>query len=102
MLTLRPHKEDTYIIKLDAMNLYGKVMRYPICQSGFKRLTEDQWQEIDWLAQREDQYTGYFVECDLEYPPELHDAHHDNPLATERVAVTPSVLSEKQGEVPRE
>ena len=96
-----PTKPKIYIINLDTNNLYGKALSYPIRQSGFIWLTEEQWSTINWLAQREDQYTGYFVECDLEYPPELHDAHNDYPLAPERVAVTPSVLSEKQVEVAR-
>ena len=94
-------KPTNYIINLDANNLYGKAMSYPMPQSGVTWLTEEQWSTISWLAQREDQYTGYFVECDLEYPPELHDSHNDYPLAPERVAVTPSVLSEKQVEVAR-
>ena len=96
-----PSKPTIYIVNLDANNLYGKAMSYPMPQSGFTWLTEEQWQPIDWLAQTEEQSTGYFVECDLEYPPELHDSHNDYPLAPERVAVTPSVLSDKQVEVAR-
>ena len=70
-------------------------------QSGFTWLTEEHWSTLNWLAQRKDQYTGYFVQCDLEYPPDLHDALNDYPLAPERVAVTACVLSEKQVEVAR-
>ena len=66
-----PTKPKIYIINLDAYNLYGKAMSYPMPQSGFTWLTAEQWSTINWLAQREDQYTGYFVEGDLEYPPEL-------------------------------
>ena len=51
------------------------------------------------MAQRENQATGYVIECDVKYPPELHDSHNDYPLAPERVAVTQSVLSEKQEEL---
>ena len=54
-------KPTNYIIYLDANNLYGKAMSYPMPQSGFTWLTEEQWSSINWLAQREDQYTGYFV-----------------------------------------
>ena len=56
---------------------------------------------MNWLAQREDQNTGYFVECDLEYHAKLQDSQNVYPLGPVRVAVTPSVLSEKQVEVKR-
>ena len=75
---------------------------YPMPASGFPWATEEEWQQIDWLAQREDQYTGYFVECDLEYPTELHNAHNDYPLAAQKVAVIASVLSEKYVELARQ
>ena len=88
-----PTKTKVYIINLDANNLYGKAMRFPMPESRFTWLTEE-WCMIHWLTQREDQYTVYFVESDLEYPLELHDSH-DYPLAPERIAVTPSVLREK-------
>ena len=76
-------------------------MSYPMPQSWFIWLSEEQWRMFDWLAQTEEQSTRYFVECDLEYPPKLHDSRNDYPLAPERFAVTPSVLSEKQVELAR-
>ena len=72
-----PTKPKIYIINLYANNLYGKAMSFPMPPSGFTLLTEEQWSTIISVAQREGQYIGYFVECDLEYAPELHDAHND-------------------------
>ena len=91
-----PTKPRNYIFNLDGKNLDGKPMSYTMPHSGFICLIEEQWSKIHWLAQREDQYTGYFVECVLEYPPELHDSKNDYPLAPETVAVRSSVLSDKQ------
>jgi hypothetical protein len=31
-----------------------------------------------------DNNEGCFIECDLEYPKELHDLHNDYPLAVEQ------------------
>ena len=97
-----PSKPINYIVNLDANNLYGKSMSYPMPQSGFTSLTYEQWPKIEWLAQRENHATGFFIECALEYPPGLHDSHNAYPIPAERMAVTPSVLSEKQVEVARQ
>ena len=56
-----PTKHSIYISNLDANNLYRKAMSYPMRQSGFTLLTEEQWQKINWLAQSADQSTGYFL-----------------------------------------
>ena len=50
-----PTKPKIYIINLDANNLYGKAMSYPMPQSGFTWLTEEQWSPLNWLGQREAQ-----------------------------------------------
>ena len=48
---------------------------------------EDKWD--DTFKNKE----GYFIECDLEYPKELHDLHNDYPLAPEKLIVQDDWLS---------
>ena len=55
-------KPTIYIINLETNNLYGMPMSYPMPESVFTWLSEEKWSKIDWVAQREDQYTGYFGE----------------------------------------
>ena len=41
----------------------------------------------------EDSPVGFIVDCDLDYPSHLHDAHSDYPLAPEHLTVSPEMLS---------
>ena len=50
----------------------------------------------DILQLPDDADIGYFLEVDMEYPPELHHAHNDYPLAPERLSVTREMLSPYQ------
>ena len=89
----------SYIIDLDANNLYGWAMSQPMPAGGFQWMMPEEYAQIDWRAQTEEQPQGYFIECDLEYPPELHDAHNDYPLAPERLNVQATLLSDAQVEL---
>ena len=91
-----PSKPSKYIIYLDANNLYGWSMSEPLPTGDFAWLDADEIRGIDWLTQVAEQEYGYFVECDLEYPAELHDLHSDYPLAPQRLEITMEMLSEKQ------
>ena len=96
MSTYNPAIPKSYIIYLDANNLYGWAMSMPMPLDGFVWLQPHEYVHIDWQNQREDQPTGYFIECDLDYPPEVHDLHDEYPLAPERINVQVEMLSEAQ------
>jgi hypothetical protein len=60
-------------------------------QEEVENLTQDDI--LAWLC---DGDKGYVIECDLKYPPNLHDSHSDYPLAPERLEVTQEMLSPYQ------
>ena len=91
-----PTVPSSYIIYLDANNLYGWAMSESLPTGDFRWLAADEWLTIDWCAQQVDQEFGYFIECDLLYPAELHDKHNDYPLAPERMRVEEPMLSDAQ------
>ena len=64
-------EESSYIIYLDANNLYGWAMSKPLPYGNFK------WVEPKYVKGKK-QGIGYIYEVDLEYPDELHDLHNDD------------------------
>ena len=70
---------STYIVYLDANNLYGWAMSKPLPTHGFK------WMEVSELETWENH--SCILEVDLEYPKSLHDSHSDYPLAPEQTEV---------------
>ena len=81
--------ESSYLMYLDANSLYGWAMGQPLPKGGFKWLKETKWDDIFKNKER----IGYFIECDLEYPKELHYLHNDYPLAPEKLIVQDDWLS---------
>jgi hypothetical protein len=86
----QPH---SYIFYLDANNLYGWAMSQLLPIGGFRFLSDDEIAQIDFANVSDDSDIGYVVECDLEYPAELHELHNDYPLAPEHLTVTEDMLS---------
>ena len=83
-------KENSYIMYLDANNLYGWAMSQSLPVDGFKWETKT----LDQIMyMNENDSRGCFVEVDLEVPTELHDLMNDYPLAPEKKAVTYDMLS---------
>jgi hypothetical protein len=60
---------------------------------GFRFLSEEEISQIDFANVPDDSDIGYTVECDLEYPGELHESHNDYPLAPEHMTITEAMLS---------
>lgn len=81
-------QESQTLLYLDANNLYGGSMSYPLPLNGFRWLSDDEVRDFD--PQRDiklEDGPGYILEVDLEYPPDLHLAHNSLPLAPEHLNV---------------
>ncbi|KAK5644145.1 hypothetical protein RI129_007990 [Pyrocoelia pectoralis] len=67
----------------DVNSLYGATMCEPLPYADFSFV--DDFETLDILNHSDDSDMGYIVECDLDYPQELHDSHNDLPLAPEHM-----------------
>ena len=84
----------SYIIYLDANNLYGKAMSEKLPDGNLQWVKN--FDEEFILNFDSDGDTGLFVKCDLHYPKHLHDLHNDYPLAVESRNIMKSELSAYQ------
>ena len=82
-----PDELSSYIMYLDANNLYGWAMSQPLPYRNFKWIDAS-----DVIPKRKG--IGHIYEVDLEYPEELHDLHNDYPCAAEKIKVTDDMLSD--------
>ena len=112
---------NTWIVYLDANNLYGAAMSMKLPHSNFEWLpdgqvwpmfkkyvlgkTEDERGYVTfdhdklnaWLdKQSKDQDKGYILEVDFEYPDEIHELMSDYPVGVERRCVNEDELSNMQ------
>ena len=86
-------KPNSWIMYLDANNLYGWAMMQPLPVGGFQWIIP----ELDEvLATPDAAAEGYILEVDLEYPEQLHDRHSDYTLAPETMTVPEQWLSSYQ------
>jgi hypothetical protein len=79
MINYDPTKESSYLVPVDANNLYGDAMSFKLPYKSFKwcsteeiRYLEEQLHEIS-----DDNNIGYTLKVSLDYPKELHDKHND-------------------------
>ena len=82
-----PDKQSSYIMYLDANNLYGWAMSKPLPYRNFR------WVNADSVISKK-KGVCHIYEVDLEYPEELHDLHNDYPCAPEKIKVTDDMLSD--------
>ncbi|XP_028415651.1 uncharacterized protein LOC114544475 [Dendronephthya gigantea] len=88
-----PEQETSYVMYLDANNLYGWAMSQPLPTGEFDWLTDQEIAELDITDVADDDDEGYILEVDLHYPSELHDLHNDYPLAPEKMKISSEMLS---------
>ena len=83
---------DSYILYLDANNLYGYAMCEYLPQKNFK------WNTEEWTVEKnlnlDDEGTkGYLFNVNIHYPQELHDEHNGYALAPENKAIKKDMLN---------
>ena len=88
-----PEKTTSYIMYLDANNLYGWAMSECLPSGNFQWVDDDALKNLDIQQVAADADRGYILEVDLEYPEDIHDLHSDYPVAPERKAVAKEELS---------
>ena len=89
-----PAKESSYIVYLDANNLYGWAMSQYLPTGEFRWLAKEEAAGLDVTSIPDDGEKGYILEVDLDYPEELHDLHNEYPLAPEKTCVSEDMLSD--------
>jgi len=88
-----PQKPTTYIIYLDANNLYGASQSQSLPVGDFRFLLEQEISNFKLESVPENSPTVCLISCDLEYPDYLHEPHSDYPLAPEHLTVDKDKLS---------
>ncbi len=87
--------ENTKIFYTDLNAMYSTAMCEPLPHSCFEILKKEDIENIDWFnieALANNSY-GYFLEVDLEFPPNIHEEFSEMPLAAEKMTITYSMLS---------
>ena len=74
-------QKSTFLVYLDANNLYGWAMSQPLPVADFAWMNEEELENWEKFVKEEGK--GCILEVDLLYPRELHDLHNDFPLAPE-------------------
>ena len=94
MSSYNPNEESSYLMYLDANNLYSWVMSQSLPYKDFKWCRSSGATGLDWLNKYdENSPQGIILEVDLEYPQELHNLHNGYPCAAEKIKVTNDMLS---------
>ncbi|XP_072400401.1 uncharacterized protein [Diabrotica undecimpunctata] len=78
-------KPTSYILYLDATNLYGYAMSQFLPHGDFRWLDDVEITHFDCLSVDDESPKGYVLEVDLAYPETLHDFHNDLPFCPENL-----------------
>ena len=109
-----PRQPTSYIMEVDANNLYGWAMSQEMPDGDFEWLSQDECRDMELLLNyadgrmaifdtglfdhwdNEEDKKSFILEVDLEYPPELHERDDDYPLAPEVMTIEPEITGEKK------
>lgn len=87
------NETDSEIAYIDANNLYGNAQLSKLPTGTYSWLDEEELKDFDINKINLEGKYGYFIECDLTYPKNLHKSHQNLPLAPEILEVNFDCLS---------
>ena len=88
-------KDDSYIVYLDANNLYGHAMSQYLPTGDFK-WNEEKWNTDRILKLKDDSDIGYLFDVDVSYPEELHDYLNQYSPLPENMIIKKNYLNDWQ------
>jgi hypothetical protein len=88
-------KDDSYIVYLDANNLYGHAMSQYLPTGDFK-WNNEKWNTDRILNLKDDSEIGYLFDVDISYPEELHDYLNQYPPLPENMIIKKDYLNDWQ------
>ena len=88
-------KDDSYIVYLDANNLYGHAMSQYLPTGEFK-WNEEKWNTDRILKLKDDSEIGYLFDVDISYPEDLHDYLNQYPPLPENMIIKKDYLNDWQ------
>ena len=101
-----PTKPTSFIMEVDANNLYGWAMSQAMPDSDFEWLSDAECREMEHrlinVVERNEIFghnRGYIFEVDMDYPQELHERDDDYPMAPELITIEAQITGEKQHEL---
>jgi hypothetical protein len=82
---------DTFLLPVDANNLYGQALSMPLPVGDFRWVDEQElqlnWSEDSVLALDDDDEFAFLFELDLVYPTDIHRRTEELPLAPEKLTI---------------
>ena len=99
--------KSSYLVYLDAKNLYGWAMSRKLPVDGFKWIEKENLSKFDEKFKKdydENSDKGYILKVDVEYPKKFHKLHRDLPFLSERMKINKyskltSILFDKENYV---
>ncbi|XP_065216507.1 uncharacterized protein LOC135842799 [Planococcus citri] len=80
-----PSQPSSYLVYLDANNLYGWAMSQPLPTNNFRWLKSYEVEYFNLSTKSDDSCVGYILEVDLIYPENLHNSHKGYPFCPENI-----------------
>ena len=109
-----PRLPTSYIMEVDANNLYCWAMSQEMPDGDFEWVSDDKFRNMEQFLnyadgriaifniglfdhrENEEDKKCFILEVDLDYPPELHERDDDHSLAPEVMTIEPEITGQKQ------